>query len=129
MLRFVAFRALASLPVLLVLSIVTFGIIKAHPGDYGDYLKAMLMSQGNVSDENAQMQADAYRNPHGLDRPLPVQYLNWLSGIVTRFDFGESLFYNRPVGDVVAERLPRTLLLALTCHILASLFGISLGII
>jgi alpha-galactoside transport system permease protein len=129
MLRFIAFRVLASIPVLLVLSIVTFTIIKAQPGDYGDYLKSMLMSQGNVSEANAQIQADAYRQAHGLDAPLPLQYLNWLTGIVTRFDFGQSLFYNRPVGDVVAERLPRTLLLALTCHILASIFGISLGII
>ena len=58
-----------------------------------------------------------------------MQYLNWLTGIVTRFDFGQSLFYNRPVGDVVAERLPRTILLALTCHILASGIGIPLGIV
>ena len=129
MLRFLGFRVLASIPVLLVLSIVTFTIIKAQPGDYGDYLKSMLMSQGNVSEANAQIQADAYRHAHGLDAPLPLQYVNWLTGIVTRFDFGQSLFYNRPVGEVVAERLPRTLLLALTCHILASLFGISLGII
>ena len=129
MLRFLGFRVLASIPVLLVLSIVTFTIIKAQPGDYGDYLKSMLMSQGNVSEANAQIQADAYRHAHGLDAPLPLQYENWLTGIVTRFDFGQSLFYNRPVGEVVAERLPRTLLLALTCHILASLFGISLGII
>ncbi len=50
-------------------------------------------------------------------------------GIVTRFDFGQSLYYNRPVGDVVAERLPRTILLALTCHILASVIGITLGIV
>jgi alpha-galactoside transport system permease protein len=50
-------------------------------------------------------------------------------GIVTRFDFGQSLVYNKPVGDVIAERLPRTLMLALTCHILASLLGIGMGII
>ena len=59
----------------------------------------------------------------------PLQYVNWMVGIVTRFDFGDSLFYNRPVSEVVAERLPRTILLALTCHVLASLFGITLGII
>lgn len=129
MFRFIVFRVLVSIPVLLVLSIVTFAIIKAEPGDYGDYLKSMLMSQGNVPEADAQIQADAYRKAHGLDAPLPLQYVNWLTGIVTRFDFGQSLFYNRPVRDVVAERLPRTLLLALTCHILASLFGISLGIV
>jgi peptide/nickel transport system permease protein len=122
-------RILAAIPLLLVLSIVTFGIIKAQPGDYGDYLKSMLMSQGHVSDVDAQMQADAYRAAHGLNAPLPMQYVNWVVGIVTRFDFGQSMYYNRPVGDVVAERLPRTLLLALTCHLLASGIGITLGIV
>jgi peptide/nickel transport system permease protein len=129
MFRFLATRILSAIPLLLVLSIVTFGIIKAQPGDYGDYLKSMLMSQGNVSDADAQVQADAYRAAHGLNAPLPMQYINWLTGIVTRFDFGNSLYYNKPVGDVVAERLPRTLLLALTCHILASVIGITLGIV
>jgi peptide/nickel transport system permease protein len=129
MLRFLTTRILAAIPLLLVLSIVTFGIIKAQPGDYGDYLKSMLMSQGHVSDVDAQMQADAYRAAHGLNAPLPMQYVNWVVGIVTRFDFGQSMYYNRPVGDVVAERLPRTLLLALTCHLLASGIGITLGIV
>lgn len=129
MLRFLTTRVLAAIPLLLVLSIVTFAIIKAQPGDYADYLKSMLMSQGHVSDVDAQVQADAYRAAHGLNAPLPLQYVNWLVGIVTRFDFGQSLYYNKPVGDVVAERLPRTLLLALTCHILASGIGITLGII
>ncbi len=106
MLRFLATRILAAIPVLLVLSVVTFAIIKAQPGDYADYLKSMLMSQGNVSNADAQVQADAYRAAHGLNEPLPIQYINWVTGIVTRFDFGQSLYYNRPVGDVVAERLP-----------------------
>lgn len=129
MFRFVATRILAAIPVLLILSVVTFGIIKAQPGDYADYLKSMLMSQGNVSDQDAQKQADAYRASHGLNDPLPVQYINWVTGIVTRFDFGDSLYYNKPVGAVVSERLSRTLLLALTCHILASVIGITLGIV
>ena len=129
MIRFLITRILSAIPVLFVLSIVTFAIIKAPPGDYGDYLKSMLMSQGGVSDQDAQAQAEAYRLAHGLKDPLPLQYVHWLTGIVTRFDFGDSLFYNRPVREVVAERLPRTILLALTCHFLASLFGITLGIV
>ena len=129
MLRFLATRILAAIPLLLLLSVVTFIIIKAQPGDYADYIKAMLMSQGGATDEMAQRQADAYRIAHGLNLPLPLQYLNWIWGIVTHFDFGQSLYYNRPVGDVVAERLPRTIMLALTCHILASTIGITLGII
>ncbi|WP_374621800.1 ABC transporter permease [Devosia sp.] len=129
MLRFLVMRVLAALPILLVLSVVTFAIIQAPPGDYGDYIRSMLMNQGGATAEEAEVQAEAYRAANGLNDPLPIQYVNWMKGIVTEFDFGHSLYYNKPVGDVVAERLPRTILLALTCHILASIFGISLGII
>ena len=129
MLRLIVTRVLAAIPVLLILSIATFGIIKAQPGDYADYLKSTYMSQGHMSNTDAQALADAYRAAHGMSGPLPVQYAHWLTGIVTRFDFGQSFYYNRPVADVVAERLQRTILLALTCHLLASLFGITLGIV
>ena len=129
MLRFVVFRILATLPILLVLSMVTFAIIQAPPGDYADYIATMLVNRSGASLEMAQAQAELYRQAHGLNDPLPIQYLNWLWGIVTRFDFGDSMFYNKPVADVVAQRLPATILLALTCHILASVIGITLGII
>ncbi|MCX5479767.1 ABC transporter permease [Kaistia geumhonensis] len=129
MLRFLAIRILSAIPVLLVLSIVTFAIIQAPPGDYGDFIRSQLMNQGGASAVVAEAQADAYRKAHGLDQPMIVQYFNWISGIVTRGDFGQSYFYNKPVATVVAERLPRTLLLALVCHILASLIGIAFGII
>lgn len=128
-LRFLVMRILASLPVLLILSVVTFAIIQAPPGDYGDYIRSMLINQGGATAEEAEIQAEAYREANGLNEPLPIQYLNWMKGILTEFDFGHSLYYNRPVGDVVADRLPATIILALTCHILASVLGISLGII
>src|SRR3569833_493029 len=107
MFRFLATRILAAIPVLLILSVVTFAVIKAQPGDYADYLKSMLMSQGNVPPDKAQAAADAYRESHGLNAPLPLQYVNWITGIVTRFDFGDSLYYNTPVGAVVSARLRR----------------------
>lgn len=129
MVRFVLSRILSAIPILILLSVVTFIIIQAPPGDYGDYIRSMLMNQGHATAEQAEAQAQAYREAHGLLDPLPIQYLHWVEGIVTRFDFGHSLYYNKPVGDVVAERLPRTIMLALTCHILASIFGISLGIL
>ncbi|MCX5515025.1 ABC transporter permease [Kaistia algarum] len=129
MLRYLGMRILSAIPVMIVLSIVTFAIIQAPPGDYGDYIRSQLMNQGGASAVVAEAQADAYRKSHGLDKPIIVQYFNWVGGIITRGDFGDSFFYNKPVSTVVAERLPRTLLLALTCHILASLIGITFGII
>ena len=128
MLRFLLVRIASAIPVLFILSVVTFAIIQAPPGDYADYIRSQLMNQGGASFEQADAQAQAYRKEHGLDKPMIVQYFNWVGGIVTKGDFGYSMVYNKPVADVVGERLPRTLALALVCHILASILGIGFGI-
>ncbi len=128
MLRFLTIRIGSAIPVLLILSVVTFAIIQAPPGDYADYIRSQLMNQGGASFEQAEAQAQAYRIEHGLDKPIVVQYFNWIGGIITRGDFGYSFYYNKPVADVVGERLPRTIALALVCHILSSILGIGFGI-
>ncbi|MCF1472375.1 MULTISPECIES: ABC transporter permease [Rhizobium/Agrobacterium group] len=129
MFRFLLVRIASAIPVLFVLSVVTFAIIKAPPGDYSDYIRSQMINQGGASFEAADAQAQAYKIANGLDKPIPIQYINWITGIVTRGDFGHSLFYNKPVSEVVGERLPRTLALALVCHILASIIGITFGIL
>jgi peptide/nickel transport system permease protein len=128
MLRFLAQRTFGAMVVLILLSIVTFTIIHARPGDYGDYVYSMLVARGTSTVEATRV-AEAARVQYGLNDPLPLQYVKWITGIVTRGDFGHSFFYNRPVANIVAERLPGTIMLALTCHILASLFGLSLGVL
>lgn len=127
MLKFLTMRIAAAIPLLFILSVVTFAIIQAPPGDYGDYIRTQAINQGGAPHEEAE--AQAYRKEHGLDKPMLVQYVRWITGIVTAGDFGYSLYYNRPVRDVIAERLPRTLILALFCHIVASILGIGAGII
>lgn len=129
MLRFLTMRVLGAIPLLVLLSVVTFAIIQAPPGDYADYLRSMAVNQGGATIEQAEIQAELYREANGLNDPMVVQYFRWIGGIVTRFDFGHSLYYNKPVGNVVAERLPATIVLALVCHVLASVLGIGLGII
>ena len=100
---------LAAIPVLLVLSIVTFAIIQAPPGDYGDYIRSMMIEPGPRDRRDGRCAGRApTASSTGSTTPLPVQYFNWIGGIVTRGDFGHSFFYNKPVADVVAERLPRT---------------------
>ena len=129
MLRFLGVRLLQAIPVLLVMSIITFAIIQAPPGDYGDFIKSNMMTQGNATEVAAQAAADKYRVDHGLNDPLPLQYVYWIWGIVSRADFGQSYLYNKPVLDVIEARLPKTIAIALTCHILASVFGIGFGIL
>jgi peptide/nickel transport system permease protein len=59
MLRFLTYRVLAAVPVLFVMSVVTFGIIHATPGDYADYVATMLRTQGHASNEVAAAAANA----------------------------------------------------------------------
>ena len=129
MLRFLAIRILQAIPVLLIMSIITFIIIQAPPGDYADFIRTNMIVQGNATAEAASRFADEYREAHGLNDPIIIQYFRWIWGILTHLDFGQSYAYNKPVLDVVLQRLPPTLAIALTCHLLASLFGIGFGIL
>ena len=122
-------RLLQAIPVLLIMSIITFIIIQAPPGDYADFIRTNMIVQGNATAEAASRFADEYREAHGLNDPIIIQYFRWIWGILTHLDFGQSYAYNRPVLDVVLQRLPPTLAIALTCHLLASLFGIGFGIL
>ena len=122
-------RILQAIPVLFIMSVITFVIIQAPPGDYGDFIRTNMMVQGNATAEAANAAAAAYRETHGLNDPLPVQYFSWMWGIISQGDFGQSYVYNKPVWDIMVQRLPPTIAIALTCHILASLFGISFGIL
>ena len=129
MLRFLIRRGLSAIGLLFVVSIVSFTLIKAPPGDYADYAAALARSQGGLSYEQSMVLRDQLRERLGLDKPLPQQYLQWISGMVLRGDFGTSYVYNKPVTDLLGERFFRTLAIAATCHLLATLIGVGLGII
>ncbi|HLQ17891.1 MAG TPA: ABC transporter permease [Tabrizicola sp.] len=129
MLRFLGVRLMQSVPVLIVMSLITFIIIQAPPGDYGDFIRTNMIVQGNATTEAANRAAEAYREAHGLNDPLPVQYVRWIWGIVTRGDFGQSYAYNKPVAEILAQRLPPTIAIALICHLLATLVGVGFGIL
>ncbi|MEM8951491.1 MAG: ABC transporter permease [Pseudomonadota bacterium] len=129
MIRFLTIRILQAIPVLFIMSVITFTIINAPPGDYADYIRGNMISQGGASLETATAAAEAYRERHGLNDPIYIQYFRWIGGILFEGNFGHSFFYNKPVADVVAERLPATIAIALVCHFFASLFGISFGIL
>jgi len=128
MIGFILKRISAAIPLLLVLSMISFFLIQVPPGDYADRLKSQAISMSNMSEEAAQQLADAYRETHGLNDPLPLQYVNWIKGIVTEGDFGESYAYNKPISELIMDRLPMTLLIALMCHFGSTVLGSLLGI-
>jgi peptide/nickel transport system permease protein len=121
-------RFVSAIVLIAVISVIGFVLIQAHPGDYASRYEAFAMSQGGLNAEQAEEAGDALRQRLGLDQPLPVQYLLWITNIITRGDFGQSFVYNRPVSEVIAGRFWRTLGIAVTCHLLATLFGVMLGI-
>lgn len=126
---FLARRLAAAVPLVLLLSMISFAIIKAPPGDYADGLRTMLISQGGASVAEADAQAALYRAQNGLNDPLPAQYARWLWGIISRGDFGQSMATGRPVAAIVADRLPPTIALALLSHLLATAIGATLGML
>jgi peptide/nickel transport system permease protein len=65
---------------------------------------------------------------YGLDKPVSVQFFLWGKGMVTEGKFGYSFAYRKDVGELIAERLPKTLLLAVLCHLISTVVGVGLGI-
>jgi len=114
-------RSLQALLTLFLASILSFTIIQFAPGDYLDTLR----QNPQISPETI---ADLEQR-FGLDKPVFLQYWYWLGGIITRFDFGTSFVYSRPVSELILERIPATLLLTLSSIFFTWLIAIPLGII
>ena len=113
------------LPTIVGISIVSFLIIHLAPGDPAA-MKAKAGS-GNMMEGISEEAIQKTRELYGLDKPLHQQYFSWVRRITT-LDFGESLKFHRPVWDVLAERIPVSLKLALISLLLAYLISIPLGI-
>lgn len=120
MLTFTLRRVLSMFLVLWGVVTLTFFATRLLPGDP----VTLLISQGGGSAEDI---ADL-RERLGLDDPLPIQYLRFLSGLV-RGDLGMSLVSRRPVTDAIGEQLPHTLALATTATFLSVIIGIFLGVL
>jgi peptide/nickel transport system permease protein len=115
--------------VLIGVSIVSFIVIELSPGDFGSIYEQRLISQGGMTPEEAKVAADRVRERYGLTGPLYLRYFNWIKGIITAGDFGPAMSYGgKAVSELIAERLPRTLLLALLAHAISSVVGIVVGI-
>ena len=114
-------RLLQAALTLLLASALCFAIVELAPGDYLDTLK----ENPQITPERiAELTAE-----FGLDKPPVVQYFSWLWRVITRFDFGESFVYFRSVSSLLIERIPATLLLAVTSILVTWAIAIPLGIL
>ena len=110
MLKYFIKRLFGCLVMILILSFVTFVIIDLPEGDFLSVYIANMMASGRTVEQS---EIDQLTIMYGLDQPLLVKYINWVKGIVTRGDFGRSFSWNRPVRDILGERMPLTIFIVL----------------
>jgi peptide/nickel transport system permease protein len=112
-------RLLVAIPTLLIISIFVFSLQKLLPGD------PILAMAGEERDPAT---IEFLREKYRLNDPMPVQYINWLGGVVTG-DFGISLRTNQPVLELIGQKLPVTIQLAVMAMFFAMIIGIPIGIL
>ncbi len=120
MIEYVIRRFLSGVLVLFLLTTALFFVMRLVPGDV---VKLQLADAGSVSEERmAEIEAQL-----GLDEPAHEQYLTWMGGLV-RGDLGDSLWERRPVTEMIRERFPVTLELALLSIVIAIVLGVAMGV-
>ena len=119
-------RILLSIPVIIIISILCFGIIQLPPGDYADAYAALATTTGggSVSKEYVEQLRERY----GLDQPFWIQYWRWVKGF-PQGDFGIAMsLQGTPVVDLLKERLPMTLFLNICALIFALMIALPIGL-
>jgi peptide/nickel transport system permease protein len=115
----IALRRLASaIPVLLIVSLITFGMMRLIPGDPSAVIGGISATQEQLAQ---------IRHELGLDQPMYIQLLKWYAGVL-HGDFGRSLLMGQPVMQVTMQRLPVTLALSAYALVLTLLLGLVGGI-
>jgi peptide/nickel transport system permease protein len=119
MFGFLARRLLSTLPVLLVVAVLVFLVLRLTPGDPA----AVLAGDAATTEQIAQIRANL-----GLDRSIPEQFVIWF-GRLLQGDLGQSYYYKLPVTELIAQRMEPTLSLALITITLAVLVAVPLGVL
>lgn len=121
-------RIVISFVLLAWISATSIFIIQLPPGDFATSYRAFLVHTVHMTEDKADEMTQLYRVQNGLDKPMYVQYFNWIKGIITR----ANLAIHLPIAKM-QERLSwtvcqKTLMLALCAHAISSLIGIFAGI-
>src|SRR5688500_1881215 len=119
MLAFILRRLVATIPVLLIVAVLVFLMLRLSPSD-----PAAIIAGDNDNSE----QVTAIRKRLGLDEPIHTQFFIWTSKAL-QGDLGESFFFKKQVADLIADRLEPTLSLALFTIVLAVMIAVPLGVI
>ena len=125
MLQYIGRRILQMIPTVFLISVISFILIQLPPGDYLTSIVATLAQSGDYLDQD---QLAQLKRQYGLGQPVYVQYAKWMWGILSRGSFGQSFFWNRPVTELIADRLSITVILTLTTMIFTWAVGLPIGI-
>ncbi|GIV80564.1 MAG: peptide ABC transporter permease [Litorilinea sp.] len=125
MLLYITRRLIMLIPILFMISVVSFFLIELPPGDWVSYHITNLRNSGI---QLSQDEADRLVRMYGFDQPVYMRYLKWMEGILLRGDFGWSFQWNRSVNSVLAERLPLTIAISLMSLIVSWAISIPIGI-
>jgi len=117
-------RLKQSLVVLILVTLIVFFVMRLLPGDP----LLLYISQSAELEAMPPEMLDKLRHEFGLDKPIMVQYVVWLSDIL-KGDFGTSIFYHEKVGKLMLERFPITLHLGLLAWLTSATFGILAGLL
>jgi len=117
-------RLLLAIFCLFMVTVIVFFAMRLLPGDPIIIYVGQSQQLSTLTEEGM----EKLRHEFGLDKPIMVQYANWVSGVV-RFDFGRSIFYHMPVGTLLWERYPVTLNLGLEAFVISSVLGILTGVL
>jgi peptide/nickel transport system permease protein len=125
MARFILQRLATTIVTLMLVSFITFVIIELPPGDYAERYAFKLSASGvKITEEDIQ----GLRVRFGLDRPFMVRYVQWVSDIVLHGDFGLSFQFQKPVTEVIGERILFTAILATVTLIFTYGLAIPIGV-
>ncbi len=125
MLGYILRRIGIMIPTLFVISVISFVVIQLPPGDYLTTYSMTLRTSGDAVQEDA---IQALRDRYGLNQPVTVQYVKWIWGILSRGDWGQSMEVQRPVKDLIWERLALTVALSLMSIFVSWFIAIPLGV-
>jgi peptide/nickel transport system permease protein len=124
MLAYIIRRILLMIPTLVAISIISFIIIQLPPGDFLTTYVAQLSVSGESID---QAELESLKTRFGLDEPLYKQYLLWAWNFL-HGDFGHSFEWNKPVSELVAERIPLTILISFSTLIFTWVVSLPIGV-
>jgi peptide/nickel transport system permease protein len=124
MTTYIVRRLLQSILVLILVTLLVFFVMRLLPGDPIIIYVAQNASTQAMNPE----QIDSLRHQFGLDRPIMVQYGDWV-GRIFRGDFGESIYYHEKVGVLMGERFPVTLYIGVVAMVVGAVFGILVGLL